>query len=258
MENKKHSKKVYLYDPRYNLKELTTYEKLNKTFGMSLSKLSYAKVKKTKIDRFWYILDIKTSKQEFRELYIKEKFHNETWKVIEGSDDKFLVSNYGRFKRIYKSSPDGKFILPFTEQRKLNKNNKKQFIKVKFLGGYAAHNVARVVAYHFVDVFYERKHDKYKNKNYNELVVYHKNGMIYDNYHGNLEWLDREDLSKRTVMTKCKHPIVASDADTGELIGYYNSTRDAAKKLPISKSSVQTALKENIVVGGRYIFEYDD
>lgn len=258
MENKRQSKEVILYDARYNKKEKTNYEKLKEVFEMTTSQLYRAKTHRTKINKIWYVMDIKATKQEFRELYIKEKFYNEAWKVIEGSDDKFLVSNYGRFKSINKSYPNGKFILPFIVQRETNKNNNKQFIKVKFLGKYTAHNVARIVAYHFVDVFQERKHDKYKNKNYSELIVYHKNGMVYDNYHGNLEWLDREDLSKRTVMIKCKHPIVAIDADTGELIGYYNSTRDAANKLPISKTAVQTALKENKVVGGRYIFEYDD
>ncbi|MGL5569616.1 MAG: NUMOD4 domain-containing protein [Cetobacterium sp.] len=258
MENKRQSKEVYLYDPRYNRKELTTYDNLNKVFGMSLRKLSDAKFEGKKIKKIWYILDINTSKKEFRELYIKEKFHNETWKVIEGSDDKFLVSNYGRFKRIQKSSPEGKFILPYTVQREVNKNNNKQFIKVKFLGKYTAHNVARIVAYHFVDVYYDRKPVKYKNKSYDDLVVYHKNGRTYDNYHNNLEWIDRDDLAKKTAITKCKKPLVAIDYETNEIIDYYNSTRDAAKYLFISKSAIQEGLSKNKVIGGRYIFRYED
>ena len=255
--------KLYLYDPRYNIKTETSYEKLEGIFGIKITVLRSYKSKKQKIKDKYYIIDDKTPTKYLKELYSKEIIKNEAWKVIEGSDDNFLISNYGRFKRIYKSSPNGKFLMPYFIDRKNNINRYKQFIKVKFQGTYKEYNVARLVAYHFVDIFQELgKAMKYKNYNYDDVVVYHKNGLVYDNYHHNLEWLDRYDLAKKTAhKSKGGRTIVAIDADTNEIIDYFKSTRHVEANLPVSKSAVTDSLnrkwKTNIV-GGKYIFRYED
>lgn len=259
---------LYLYDPRYNLKTETTYKKLEELFGMSRNNLATYKSKKNKIHKKYYLIDDNTNLKQIKEFYSKETFKNEIWKEIEGSEGEFLVSDYGRFKRIYNSHPEGKFLLPyFVNGRKCNKN--KQFIKVKFEGIYKEYSVARLVAYHFVDIYYTRdslirksKTDKYKYYNHDELTVYHKNELVYDNSACNLEWLDREDLAKKTAhKSKTKGTIVAKDAATGEIIDYYRSTRDVAKHLYVSKQAVSDSLnnkwKTNIVAG-TYIFEYEE
>ena len=118
---------LYLYDARYNLKTETTYDKLEGMFEMKKSVLQTYKSKKQKIKRRFYLIDDKTSIKELKDFYSKEKFDNEIWKSIEGSNDKFLISNFGRFKRIYKNHPTGKFIMPYFINRKLNVNKHKQF-----------------------------------------------------------------------------------------------------------------------------------
>lgn len=259
---------LYLYDPRYNLKTETTYEKLQQLFGITKGNLYYYKSKQNKIHKKYYLIDENINLKQIKELYSKEIFKNEVWKEIEGSEGKFLVSDHGRFKRIYGNKPEGKFLLPyFVKTRKCNKN--KQFIKVKFKGIYKEYNVARLVAYHFIDIYYTRdslirksKADKYKYYKHDELTVYHKNEIVYDNSACNLEWLDREDLAKKTAhKSKTKGTIVAKDATTGEIIDYFRSTRDAEKHLYVSKQAVSDSLnrkwKTNIVAG-TYIFEYED
>lgn len=259
---------LYLYDPRYNLKTETTYDKLEKLFGISKNSLASHKSQYLKIKKRYYLIDDKVTIGKIKELYTKEIFKNEIWKEIEGSEGKFLVSDYGRFKRIYKSSPGGKLLLPyFINSRKNNRN--KQYIKVKFKGVYKEYNIARLVAYHFVDIYYTRdslirksKAEKYKYYNYDELTVYHKNEIVYDNNACNLEWLDREDLLKKTAhKCKTKGTIVAKDASTGEIIDYFRSSREAAEKLYICKKAVLDSLnhkwKTNIAAG-TYIFEYED
>lgn len=255
---------LYLYDARYNLKTETTYKKLSGLFGIKQNVLSSYKYDKRKIRGIYYIVDDKATTKELKSLYIKEKFENEVWKVIEGSDDTFLVSNYGRFKRRYKNSPNGKFIMPYYINRKTNTNKHKQFVKVKFKGVYREYNVARLVAYHFVDIFDPSgsKYVKYKDYTYDDLVVYHKNEVVYDNYHNNLEWLTRKDLAKKTAHKNKKgRTIIAIDAETDEIIDYFNSTRHVADNLPVSKSAVSDSLNfrwRTNIVGGKYIFKYEE
>lgn len=93
-----------------------------------------------------------------------------------------MISNYGRFKKKYKSAPEGKFILPYYKV-KTPKSGKNQFIKVMFRDKSKEYNVSRLVAYHFIDI-----PSKYKDYFYDELTVYHKNEIQYDNYHRLLEY----------------------------------------------------------------------
>lgn len=259
---------LYLYDPRYNLKTETTYEKMCRLFVKTKGTLQSYKSKNRKVNKRYYIIDENTSKKQLKEFYSKEIFKDEIWKTIEGSEGQFIISNYGRFKKIYKSIPEGKFLLPyFVHKRRCNKD--KQFIKVKFQGEYKEYNVARLVAYHFVDIYYtndkvirKSKDRKYKAYTYDDVTAFHKNGLVYDNYAGNLEWLDRYDLAAKTAhKSKTKGTIVAKDAITGEVIGFFRSTRDAEKHLYVSRQAVSDSLnkkwKTNIVAG-IYIFEYDE
>ena len=175
---------IILYDARYNMKKHTTYEEVAELLRVDKQYLYNYKAKKQKLPGVkCYLLDETATRNEFRELYENEVFKNESWKEIEGSDGKYLISNYGRFKRIYKSSPNGKFVLPyFVKGRgKYGDTDNKQFIKVTFRGKYDDYYVSRLVAYHFVDIFYngdrigEGKALKYKNykfkKHTDKLIV---------------------------------------------------------------------------------------
>lgn len=260
---------IYLYDSKFNRMKETTYKKLSNMFNLQISTLESYKSSKRRLDKRYYIVDELTIKEK-KEFYSKYQIKNEIWKEIEGSDGEFLISDYGRFKRKTKTGKE-RFILPYFKTRKVDKNKDTQFIKVKFKEKYKEYNVARLVAYHFVEIFYESdsvirksKPLKYKNYTLDDVVVFHKNGITYDNYFLNLEYLDREDLAKKTAHKSNKYDdaIVAIDVLTNEIVGYYRSTRMVAKDLPVSKQAVCDSLnkrwKTNIV-GGRYkfIFEKD-
>lgn len=247
----------YLYDPRYNLKTETTLESVSKVFRLKESELLEKKDKGEKISRYYYLVDDNTPLKDIKKIYARYKIEAEAWKPIEGAED-CLISNYGRFKK------GNKFLLPFIVKRHKDESRNKQFIRLTINGVTKNYSVARLVAYHFVDKYYyeiggEKKADKYKRLKYNDLVVYHKNGVVHDNYHGNLEWLDREDLGK-VVGKKRYHgqPIIARCAMTGEILGHYSSTRHASKELPLSRTSVQNALNTGEVVCDIYKFEYEE
>lgn len=258
---------VILYDARYNMKKHTTYEEVAELLRVNKQYLYNYKAKKQKLPGVkCYLLDVDATRNEFRELYEKEKFKNEVWKEIEGSEGKYLISNYGRFKRIYKSHPEGRFVLPYFVKKRgrYGDCDKKQFIKVTFKGKYDDYYVSRLVAYHFVDIFYDSdiisagKPIRYKNYKFDDLYVIHKNGLLYDNYHLNLEFLDKQDFRKKVAkINKIKHGsnIVCKDVETGKVIGYYTSTRDAAENLYLGKTTVHYGLVKGRVVAGRYKFE---
>ncbi|CEP39609.1 NUMOD4 domain-containing protein [[Clostridium] sordellii] len=260
---------IYLYDPRYNLKQETTYEKLSEMFGIKKNTLMVKKSTNRKILSRYYIIDDKTPLKEIRLMYEKETFINEVWKEIEGSEGIYLISNYGRFKKIIKKNPNGKIIMPYFVNKRSGKNNRnKQFIKCKFKGIKKEYSVARLVAYHFVEIYYEDnglykkgKAEKYKKYKFEDLVVYHKNGILYDNYHANLEFLDKEDLGKKTgCKSKGGKTIVAIDALTNEVIDYFKSTRHVERNLPISRQTVSdhlNGIRKNDIAGGRYLFRYE-
>lgn len=258
--------KLFLYDPRYNLKTKTDYETLSEMFEMNKNDIYCAKCKMLKIKKIWYLIEENTPLAVIKGLYKKQSFVNETWKIICGSGDEYLISNYGRIKRIYKNNPEGKLLLPYfksTPGKVKSDRDRKQYIKVKFRGVKGEFLISRLVAYHFIDIYEEgSSKERYKNYKFDDVVVYHKNGILYDNYHCNLEFLDREDLGKKTAyMSKGGRVIVAIDAETNEIVGYFKSTRHVESILPVSKQSVCDSLNnkwKSNAVGGKYIFKYEE
>lgn len=254
---------MYLYDARYNILQKTTYEKLEGIFDMSHTSLASMKCKKQRLRKRYYIVNDDVTLKERKKYYSSYEIKDETWKEVEGSDGKYLVSDYGRFKRIYKSRPEGVFILPYIKHGK-----KHQVVKITFKGINSEYLVGRIVAYHFLDIYYiqdskvrKSKNDKYKYYTHKDVKVYHKNGLAYDNYVGNLEYLDFEDLGKKTAHISRSRSIYAIDTFTGEIIGYYRSARDASKHLPISYQTIYDNLNgktKNGIAGGRYIFKFDE
>lgn len=73
-----------------------------------------------------------------------------------------MISNYGRFKKKYKSAPEGKFILPYYKV-KTPKSGKNQFIKVMFRDKSKEYNVSRLVAYHYLLDFIKGSRSLYRD-----------------------------------------------------------------------------------------------
>lgn len=211
---------LYLYDPRTNILTETTYKELELLTGKSFSSLATHKSKKMKLSNInCYLADHKTTVQQRKEWYVKEKYHNEVWKTIEGSDGKFLISNYGRFKRLYKKSE--MFLLPYLHKRSGN-----LMIKVQFKNKVNKHNASHLVAYHFVG-----------NPKQGE-VLHHKNLIKTDNYFVNLEFITKEKLGKKTGFKSKSKPVVRLDKDTMEVLEEYRSVREAGRKCFFSYQTV--------------------
>lgn len=232
---------IYIYDARYNLKTPTTYEKLEGITGSKKATLATFKSKKQKLPRldYCYLMDDKTSKQQLRIWYEKVEFENETWKAI---DETYFISNYGRVKKIYKKYPEGKFMMTYP---KYQRSSTQMYVKI-----YGKEtSVHKLVAEYFVD----------NPNNYN--CINHKNGIQHDNYHANLEYCSRTKMSSivAKVKYKDKSSIVAIDADTGEIIDYFKSSRAAASSLYTNRQSVLDNLngKTQKTYCG-YIFKYEE
>lgn len=231
---------LYIYDARYNLKTPTTYERLSDITGSTYTVLASIKSKKRKIPRldYCYIADDKTTKQQLREWYEKVEFENEVWKDI---DNSYKISNYGRIKKMtYEKYPEGKLMLPYAKKRFKNK------LVVKIHGKEIF--IHKLVAEYYVE----------NPNNYNG--VYHKNGILHDNYHMNLEWASKSELGKMGAKKQNYRPsIIAIDNNTGEIIDWFRSARDVAKVLYTNRQSVLDNLKgKTKLVGGLYRFEYEE
>lgn len=231
---------IYIYDARYNIKTPTTYEKLEGITGSKRSTLAPFKSKKQKLPRldYCYLIDDKTSKQQLRTWYERVEFENETWKDI---DETYKISNYGRFKKIYKKYPEGKFMMPYPKTYYRGK------LVTKIHGKEPL--IHQLVAKYFVDNPHNYDH------------VCHKNGILHDNYHGNLEYCSKSKASLYGAKAKNinKPSIVAIDSDTGEIIDYFRTSREAADSLYTNRQSVLDSLHGKIkkTMCG-YVFKYEE
>lgn len=157
--------------------------------------------------------------EEKRDRYSKVKLHNEVWLEVKGSNSQFKISNYGRFKRVYKKHQ--KFLLPF-----LHRQKGEMYVKVRFNSVYKQYRVKDLVAAHFL------------RKPKSNEVLYHANGIKTDCYAGNLKWIDRSKLAKKTGGLSRSKEVVQLDPDTLEVIAEYRSTRETARKTPYSYQSI--------------------
>ena len=150
----------------------------------------------------------------------------EYWVMVPGSM-KYQVSNYGNVRKILKSGKTR----PIKTYRKHDKCN---VVKVDFQGKYGEHVVHTIVA----AAFLEKPEPK--------LVLWHKNGLKFDDYAGNLEWITRKELGKRTGgrTDKCIS-VLQMDRNTGEVINFYKSIREAARNNYISAESICEVIRGN-------------
>ncbi len=148
----------------------------------------------------------------------------EYWTSVPGSN-KYQVSNYGNFRRIIKDRI--KSIFPYLKKEKW------LFVKVDFNGLYKEYQVHKIVASVFLD----------KPTN-SDMVLYHKNGIITDNYAGNLEWITRSHLGKKTggQNSRCI-PVIQFDIKTGEIINFYKSISAAARDNYIHKETISQVIR---------------
>ncbi len=215
------TKTVYLYDPRTNITTETTIKKLASVSGNTINSIQKCRLYNTKIRSLnCYVTSEKQSVKQRYEWYSKEEVENEFWKIVDGSDGKYKVSNHGRVKRIFKSSE--RFCLPFLRGR--SRNN--LFVKIQFLNRYADIKVAHVVAHHFI-----------RPRNTGD-VVYRKNGIVTDDYAGNLKYISKEELGRLTGFKAKSKPVVKICLESQEVIDEYRSAREAGRNNYLSYQAV--------------------
>lgn len=226
---------LYLYDPRINVKTETNYDFLTKLTGKSKNNLMSLKSKCRKIRSInCYLIDENTNVKQRKKWYEKEQFTDENWMAIHGSDSTFLISNYGRFKRVYKRHTS--FLLPI-----FHKKYGHLKIKVKYNGVYGEYRVTQLVAYHFLG---EPPYGK---------IVRHKNSILTDDFAGNLEYVSKQEFGKKTGYKSRSKPVVQLEMSTLKVIGEFRSAREAGRKCFLSYQAViDNCNKKSKTCGGYY------
>ena len=158
----------------------------------------------------------------------------EYWTNIPGTS-KYEISNYGNFRRILKSG-ELKKIKPYKVK------NKWFAVKVEYLGKYQQIFVHKLMAV----IFLEKPQKQ-------DCVVWHKNGIITDNYAGNLEYITRRQLGKRTGANTIKSiPVIQIDPKTNEIINFYKSISAAARSNYIHKETICQAINGKLKTAAGY------
>lgn len=230
---------IYIYDPKLNVATPTDYDYLSELTGLKKSILQSYRSKKQKIGALGcYIVTDKTTSAERRKLYTKEKIKDEVWKTIEGSDGEFLVSNHGRFKRVYKNG--AKFLMPY-----VRKQSGHMYIKVKFRERYRQYKVSHLVAHHYI------------GPNRFDDSVRHRNGIKADCFSGNLQYISAQKLGQLTGQLSKSKAIVQLDPVTQEWIDEFRSAREAGRQMHISYQAVlDNCHGRTKLAGGIYKFMF--
>lgn len=152
----------------------------------------------------------------------------ENWKFIEGSNEKYMVSDYGRIKSC--GNKKGRLDKVLKPQIK----NKYVLIRLPFIG--QRRLIHRIVAQHFIP------------NPENKPVVNHLNGIKTDNRAVNLEWCTNKEnvyhamktgLIKNSRIFKCKNELKDFQIDHIKFLLRNNKTMgDIAEVYGITKNMV--------------------
>lgn len=211
---------MYLYDPMTNLTRKTTAKEMSEMTGQDNGSIRSFASRRRKLKKIGvYLSTTEPTIKERREWYANEIIKDEAWVEVHGSEGQFLISSYGRVQRVYKHTL--KFILPFQYKDKGFLQ-----VKVRLNGKYKEYKVSQLVAMHFLGPIPKG------------ASVFHKNGIKTDNFAGNLEYLDKSEVDKRTAHKATSKSVVKYDPDTNDFIDEYRSVREAARKNFVSYQTI--------------------
>ncbi len=152
---------------------------------------------------------------------------------INGSE-RYQISNYGNIRRKLKNGT-------FKNIKVYCRKSKWMAVKVDWYGKYGEYHVHQIVADAFIGPAPEEN-----------MVLKHKNGMIRDNYAGNLEWTTREELGRKTGgMSRAIH-IEQIDPVTGKVLNWYKSISAAARENYIHKETICMAIRGQLKTAAGY------
>lgn len=214
---------IYLYDPINNYKTPTNYKLLEDLTGKLQCNLCSYKTKRRKIKSLnAYLIDDSFTKEELYKLMCKEVISDEIWKPL-NINDKYLISNYGRVKRLYMNGKS-KLITPFLKQ------NKWMIIKINVDGKCRQQVLHVLVARNFLEVEPGK-------------VIYHKDGNKFKNHADNLGFITREDIGHKFGGNAKAVPVLKLDADTGEVLDSYENIREAGRENYLCHEAIRQCVK---------------
>jgi len=142
------------------------------------------------------------------------------WKPIPGMDN-YLVSREGEIRRVWKSG----MVTDLKPQRKLTDKGRPKTIRLTIAGKRKEYIVSHLVAAAFLGEPPEG------------MVLYHKNGMKFDNHVENLAYISRKKLGKKTGHKSNCLAVFKIDKEGNEIEIYY-SAREAARQNYMSYQTV--------------------
>lgn len=231
---------MYLYDPMTNQTRKTTAKEMSEMTGQDNGSIRSFASRQKKLKRIGvYLSTAEPTIKQRREWYSNEIIKDEAWVEVQGSDGQFLISNYGRVQRVYKHTM--KFILPFQYQDKGFLQ-----VKVRLNGRYKEYKVAHLVAMHYLGPIPEG------------AGVFHKNGIRMDNFVGNLEYIDKQTLGKRTGYKAKSRAVTLYEPETKAFINEYRSVREAARNNPVSYQAIYDHLNGLTPSAAGMMFMFSD
>lgn len=158
----------------------------------------------------------------------------EVYLDLEGTTN-YQISSYGNFRRLL-AKGGTRQIKPFIVK------DKWMAVKVVFKGVYKEFFVHHLMANTFLEP-----------STVSGQVLYHKNGLIRDNYAGNLAWIDKKTLGKKTGSKNDNGiPVLQLDLVTGEIVSFFKSIREAARNCYVSREAIRCVVVGKQKTAGGY------
>lgn len=179
---------------------------------------------------------------------------NEQWKLIEGTENRYEISNTGKIRSLnYKRTGKTRELIPAPDP--------KGYLKTMILiaGRYKTVKIHRLVAEAFIP------------NPENKPQVNHKDGNKENNAVDNLEWVTNivnahhaiehglfSNSYKATAdaNSRRKKQVIATDSNGQRIV--FDSISEASRRLNVSRRHVQSVLKGDRNQTGGYKFQYLD
>ena len=148
------------------------------------------------------------------------------WKDIPGYDGKYQASVDGNVRRVYLSGKT-KLMTPYRKSSVKAKKilRDRLFVKLTKDGVSKEVPMLSVMVSTYFGAVPEGK------------VPYHKNKIVTDNFVANIGFIDRVTLGKMTGAMARRRPVVKINRQ-GEIVDFYTSAREAARKNNMSYQTV--------------------
>lgn len=204
---------IYLFDPRLNVQEETTVEKVIGFSGLTRKTILYASRKQRRISATGcYLSRTPFPVEERKRLHAQESFPNEVWRDVIGYHGDYQVSDHGRVRSRRHGGPNWELMTPYRKKRPI------LYVKLRQNGDVRHVSVARLVMEAFIGTAGE------------DMVIIHKNHIHCDNHVHNLAYVTRGEIGKRYGKESAAKAVYKIDPVTNEILDEYFSIREAASE----------------------------